>query len=146
MPDYYDRYQQQQREDEARAKAEAEGRVFVERRKRKDWMTKAITIFSVFAWIAAFAILSFLDMARPQQGNFLSWLFAAPVRSSWNASMLRIAFAILLAVFLVCVVGFLFNLFRSRRKSDRYNKSLIILGVLSLIGIVIFLWKFATIL
>jgi hypothetical protein len=49
----------------------------------------------------------------------------------------------LIATFAFCVFGILFSLMRYRRKSDRFNKPLIFLSIMSAIGIALFLVKFS---
>lgn len=50
-------------------------------------------------------------------------------------------FIILVLNFAVCTMGFIFNMARHRRKTDRFNKSIIIMGLLSLAGILWYLFR-----
>lgn len=119
-------------------------RVFVERRRKKDWVTTVIPYLSVAAWIIAAVALVLLDQASPQGESFFSRMLGAPVRSSWNTSMLYTAFIALASSFVICLIGFLFNLLRHSRKTDRFNKSVIILGACSLVGLVAFFIRFSS--
>lgn len=123
-----------------------EGRTFVERRKKRDWVSRAVPIISGVGWAAAFFTLMFLEKATPQQADLFTRLFNIPLQSAWNTQMLAISLATLILVFLVCAAGFVFNILRHRRKEDKYNKSIIILGCISLVSIVVFLITFADIL
>lgn len=113
-----------------------------ERRRKKDWITRAVPAFSLISWAATIVMLVFLERARPQQRTFLDTVLDAPLRTTWNTSLLRMCLALLIAVFFVCVLGFILNASRQRRKTDKFNKSIIIMGILSLFGIAIFLWRF----
>ena len=121
-------------------------RKFVERRQKKDWVTRMVPFFSAVGWIAAFITILFLDRAKPQQANLFTRIFNTPINNAWNASLLRIVLITLIAVFVVCVTGLLFNMSRHRRKGDRYNRSVLVLGILSLCGILMFLWRFGVLL
>lgn len=50
-------------------------------------------------------------------------------------------FVILVLNFAVCTIGFIFNLARHKRKTDRFNKSILILGALSLAGILWYIFR-----
>lgn len=113
-----------------------------DRRRKKDWVSRAVPIISIIGWATAIFALFLLDRASPPMDNFFSRFFGVTLRTAWNASLLRTALVILILVFVVCVVGFLFNMTRMRRKSDKYNKSIITLGILALVGIVFFLIQF----
>ncbi|MDR1620228.1 MAG: hypothetical protein LBS18_06170 [Clostridiales bacterium] len=119
---------------------------FVERRRSKDWVTKAVPIFSVIGWLASLVMLVFLDRAKPPSSDFFSRYFGAQLRTEWNVSLLRTALITLITVFCFCVFGFLFNAARHRRKTDKYNKSILILGIISLAGIIAFVLVFGNML
>lgn len=115
---------------------------FVDRRKKADWVTKAASILSVVAWVIAIAMLLLLERAQPQQSNLFTNLLGVTIQSSWNTSLLRIAFILLVAALGVCTIAMIFNALRNRRKTDKYKKSIIILGSITLVGIVLFLYRF----
>lgn len=120
-----------------------EPRLFVERRKRTDWISRTVTICSIVGWIAIFIMTIFLDRAQPPGQDFFTRFFkAGPLRTSWNSGMLRISLAILILVFFICVIGLVCNLMRRKRKSDKIRKSNIILMGITVVGIALFLWRF----
>ena len=114
-------------------------RVYVERRRGKDWITKGIEILSGVSWVAIIAIFVSVGFAKPQGGGG-SWaltnMLGQIVVSTPNYFYYRLARYLSLATFLLCLFGFVFNIFRHKRKTDRYRKSLIIFGVVSLISFV----------
>jgi hypothetical protein len=119
----------------------------VERRQKNDWVVRIISVFSIVGWVASATMLVFLDWAKPEKSNLITRYLRVFVPSStWNSSLLRIALGIQVVVLVVCVVGFILNMRRHRRKSDRYNRSLIILGIISLTIIGLFLVNFSTLL
>ncbi|MDL2225861.1 hypothetical protein LJC20_06705 [Eubacteriales bacterium OttesenSCG-928-M02] len=121
-----------------------EPRQFVERRRQRDWVTKAVPIFSVVGWVSAICTLLMLESARPKSEDLFSRMIGSPVRSYWNTTLLWVALGLLTLVFFACLFGFLFNAFRHKRKTDRFNKSIIILGIISLVSIGAFLLRFGS--
>ena len=118
-------------------------RKYVERRKKQDWVVRSVSVIAVIGWILAFIALLFLDRASPLQENFITRFLSVNVVSFWNTSLLRSAFAAILASFIACVVGFVLNASRHRRKSDRFNKLLIAIGVASTVMLVLYLINFS---
>ena len=53
-----------------------------------------------------------------------------------------VAFFLLIAALAICVIAFFFNKARMRRKTDKYRKSVIIIGAITIIGVVLFLVRF----
>lgn len=109
-----------------------------ERRRRADWVTRAASILSAVAWLVSFVTLLLLERARPEQENFFTHLFGAVVDSRWNTGLIRTAFLLLALAFVLCAGALIFNALRQRRKSDKYKKSILILGALTLAGLVLF--------
>lgn len=109
--------------------------VIPNRRRKKDWVTQAVPVVSVIGWLTAIVFLILLERARPQQSNFFSRYFDVVLVTAWNASLVRTSLMVLVGVLLVCVVGFFFNMLRQKRKTDKYSKSIIILGLISLVAI-----------
>ena len=116
----------------------------IERRRRKDWVSKSIGIISGIGWVLSIVSLLLLETASPDKSNFFSRFLGAPVRGSWNSTVLMISFVSLVTVFAACALGMVFNILRHRRKSDRFNRSIIILGIASIIGIALFLVRFGS--
>ena len=117
---------------------------YQERRRRTDWVTHMATILSLVSWVIAIAVLLVLDMASPERNFKLFTTLAAStaVRNYWNTTFLPIAFGLLVASFIVCIIAFFFNMLRNRRKTDKYKKSIIIIGIGTVIGIVVFIIRF----
>ncbi len=114
-------------------------RVWVERRRGKDWITRGIEILSGVSWIAIIAIFVSVGFATPQGGGgswALSNMLGQTVVSTPNYYYYGVARYLSLATFLLCLFGFVFNIFRHKRKTDRYRKSLIIFGAVSLISFI----------
>ncbi|MCL2125660.1 MAG: hypothetical protein FWH33_06700 [Oscillospiraceae bacterium] len=118
-------------------------RKYVERRKKQDWVVRSVTIIAIIGWISALFAFLLIQRASPLHENFITRILNVDVASYWNSAMLRGAFIAILVSFLISLIGFLFNMTRHRRKTDKYNKLLITIGVLSVIVLVVFLVLFA---
>lgn len=117
-------------------------REFVERRKGKDVVSRVISIIAVVGWAIAIGTILLLDRARPESATYFDRLFGNVVRSSWNAGLLRFALIALIAALCICIIGFVLNMTRHKRKTDKYNKSIIVVGCFSAVALVWFLFSF----
>ena len=117
---------------------------FQERRRQTDWVVNAASILSVLSWLVAFAVVLVLDIASPQRANFFTNVFDGVVTATWNQTFLPLALILLILSFCSCIAAFIFNMMRMRRKTDKYRKSVIIMGVLTLIGIIAFIFRFGS--
>jgi len=115
---------------------------FNERRKKADWVVKMATVLSFIAWLVAFGVWIVLDSASPEKTTFFTQFFGSTVRSYWDTSLLPLAFALLVVSLCTCIVAFVFNMLRMRRKTDKYRKSIIIIGAITIVGIVFFVIRF----
>ena len=122
---------------------------FQERRKKADWITRMATILSVISWSVAIAVWAVLESASPERErtfitSFLRETMGAEIhiRSTWDVTLLPVAFWLLIGSLAICVTAFIFNALRMRRKTDKYRKSIIIIGIINIIGIVAFLIRF----
>ena len=114
-----------------------------ERRKKADWVTRTVTITALFAWALTITALILWRYATPPGTNiFAEYVGAGGVgrrATGVNVTYMRTALTSLVISFFICLTGFFANLTRLKRKHDRYNKSVIILGIASFIGSILFL-------
>ena len=113
-----------------------------ERRKKVDWVVKMATIMSFVSWVVAFGVWIVLYSAQPEKEHMFSRYFNIEVRDYWDSSLLPLAFILLVASLCICVIAFIFNMQRMRRKTDKYRKSIIVIGVITILGIALFLIQF----
>ena len=118
------------------------GGSFAERRKKVDWVVNAATVMSILSWAFALGVWLILDAAAPQQGTAFTDFFGATARTWWDVTLLPWAFAALVISVLSCLLAFFFNMARMKRKTDKYRKSIIIIGCVSIIGLILFLLNF----
>jgi len=113
-----------------------QNRNFIERRKGPDAVVKTVWWSTGISWLLFIAALVFFDKARPERETFFDRMFDVRVRDYWNENALQYAFFILMLNLAICVIGFICNMMRRRRKTDRISKSILILGTATLAGIV----------
>ena len=118
---------------------------FVERRKKVDWVVRMATILSVLSWIVATVVLFVLDRAQPDKEHMFTRFFSIAVRDYWESPLLIVAFILLIVSLCICIFAFVFNMLRMKRKTDKYKKSIIIIGVITILGIVFFIFRFGII-
>ena len=112
------------------------------RRKRKDIITKCIQWFAGVSWLTAIAIFFVFALAQPPQENVFTKHLNFVVNQSWNMRYIYFSTVLLSVNVGICLFGFIFNLMRHKRKTDRFNKSIIFLGVLSITGLAAIIMNF----
>ena len=116
---------------------------FKERRRRSDWMVNASAVFSVVSWLFTIIGLLFIDVAAPRQTNFFTNVFDGSAQVSWNSNVLVFSYVLLVFSIASCITAFAFNMMRMRRKTDRVRKSVIIIGLTTIIGFILFTITFS---
>lgn len=115
---------------------EVEKRIFTERRKGPDAVVKAVWWATGISWLLIIIALAITGEAQPEHANFIDRLYKVTVRSTWDATLLSYVFYVLLLNLATCIFGFILNMLRQKRKTDKISKSIIILGLITLSGIV----------
>jgi len=120
-----------------------------ERRKKPDWVSRMATILSLSAWTIMLAVWVVLEAASPdREMMFINTFFNAHFgtagfgRARWDYSLVYTAYILLLVSLGTCVVAFLFNKMRMKRKSDKYKTSIFVIGGITIIAIIAFMIRF----
>jgi len=120
-----------------------------DRRRKPDWVVRMATILSIVSWAVAVAVWAVLESASPDREfrfitSFLSQVHDAEIhiRDYWSEPLLQTAFILLVVAMLVCIAAFFFNKMRMKRKTDKYKKSIMIIGGVTVLGVVLFLLRF----
>jgi len=123
------------------------------RKKKADWVSKAATILSFFAWIIMIAVWALLEAAAPERDRRLITSFfdvqfgTAPlIREIWDYTLVYIAYVLLLVSLGTCAIAFFINRMRMKRKSDKYKISIFIAGGITVVVLVAFLIHFRSVL
>lgn len=117
------------------------------RKGQKDTVGFTIRVINAVGWVIVLAAVLLVEQARPRGADFFTRYFNANlVGGYWNKTLIYIALASLVAVFLASIVGFILNTRRHKRETDRYSISTLVLGVLSLFGMALLVWRFGSML
>ncbi len=111
---------------------------FFDRRRGSDILVKWVHWSGIVSWCLVAVTLGVALSAKPQQENFFHRFFKIDVTQTWDYQLLRFAFIILVVLFVFCLVSIFFNALRRRRRTDRYNKTILFHLITSLIGIILF--------
>lgn len=97
---------------------------YQERRRQADWVLRAVSILSFVSWFMAIAVLILLFISD-------------------DYSLIPVGFIMMILSVAACVAAFIFNVMRMRRNTDKYKISIIIIGVLTSIGLIVYSFSFA---
>ena len=110
-------------------------RVFTERRRGPDAVVKAVWWIVGISWLLIITALMITGEAQPKFETFIDRMLKVSVRSYWDRDLLQYVFYVLLLNLAACVIGFVLNMLRQKRKTDKISKSIIVLSVVTLLGI-----------
>lgn len=114
-------------------------RQFIERRKGPDLLIKFVRWTAIAGWILLIAAILILGQAQPPWEKFFYKVFGVQIRYFWDTGLSKIVFCLLIFLDLLCAGALFANMKRSRRKTDRYNFSVILLAIVTLAGILLYI-------
>ncbi|MFZ5354096.1 MAG: hypothetical protein ACOZCL_15435 [Bacillota bacterium] len=110
-----------------------------DRRRRPDVLAKWVRVSGGISWFLVILALVTAIFAKPRMDTIFDQHNNIRVPHNWDTQVLQTAFIILIALFIFCVISLIFNSMRMKRKTDRFNRSIIFNAVASLFGILMFL-------
>ncbi len=113
-----------------------------DRRRGADFWTKALRWLGVFGWFVMFVALFIIDRAKPEEENMFTKAANVSVRKTWNQELIQYLFYLMIFGLCISVIGIVINSRRHHRADDRFRYILIILGIISLFGIIKYHFKF----
>ncbi|NLK86594.1 MAG: hypothetical protein GX279_03770 [Clostridiaceae bacterium] len=116
-------------------------KTFIERRKGPDAVVKAVWWTTGISWLLFITAAVFFETAMPETETFFDRQFNVSIRDYWNENVLQYVFFILVLNLAVCIIGFIFNMARHKRKTDKISKSILILGSMAFAGILWYLFR-----
>lgn len=108
----------------------------VERRRRPDLWVRSLEWLAVGSWLLLFIALLLVAKAKPQVETFFERYYDLPLDPFWNLELLGYLQGLMALGLGISIIGLFINWRRSRRAEDQYCVSLIILGIISLVGLV----------
>ncbi|MFQ5962813.1 MAG: hypothetical protein ACE5KZ_00835 [Candidatus Scalinduaceae bacterium] len=111
-----------------------------ERRKGPDLWVRILGWLCVFGWFLMFVALFIIDRAKPQAENMFTKAAKIEVRTTWNQELTNYLFYLMIFGLCISVIGIVINSRRHHREDDRFRFTLIILGIISFLGIIKYLF------
>ena len=108
------------------------------RRRGPDAFVKWTGYLAITSLLIIFIIFIIVSIAKPPVEGFFDRQYGISVNSSWDKTLVNYAFYMMFPLMIICGIGLLINSTRLKRKTDTYNKALIISFIISIIGIVYF--------
>ncbi len=113
-----------------------------ERRKGPDLWVKLLGWLAIVGWFLMFMVLFIIDRAKPEYENMFTKAANIKVRTSWNQELINYLFYLMIFGLCMSIIGLVINSRRHHRAKDRFRYTLIILGIISLLGIIMHLFRF----
>lgn len=113
-----------------------------DRRRGPDFWFKSLRWFAVGSWLIMFLALIFFAIAKPEETTFFDRQFNVKRESASNLTLISVIFYFMITGFCLSITGFFINLKRLRRKNDEFRISLILVGLISFGGILLYLFVF----
>jgi hypothetical protein len=111
-----------------------------DRRKKPDFWVRSMGWIAVLGWLIMLIALFIVSEAKPQTQNFFDKLTTREPSSSWNLELAQYIFYLMIAGFFMGISGFIINVKRHRRKSDEYRLSFILVTIISMLGILFYIF------
>lgn len=111
----------------------------LDRRRGPDTLVKWVKWSGIISWILVSITLFITLVAKPDFESYMDESFHIKLQNSWDTNIMQYVLLLLVVLFSFCMISIAINLTRCRRKSDRFNKTLIINAAAALIGILLYL-------
>ncbi|KAA3615284.1 MAG: hypothetical protein DWQ05_14575 [Calditrichaeota bacterium] len=111
-----------------------------DRRRGPDKLIKSLRWLAITGWINFAISLILYDEAKPDFETFFDRLFHVQMRYHWNETLAFLSFVWFVLCLVLSVVGIFINKKRHRRRNDEYRLNLIVLGLISLVGAVSYIF------
>lgn len=111
----------------------------LDRRKGPDKLVKWVKWSGIISWILVAIILTITLFAKPTFESYMDESFHIKLQDAWDTDMMQYVLLLLVLLFVFCIVSIVINLMRCRRRSDKFNKTLIINAIAAFVGIILYL-------
>ncbi len=110
-----------------------------DRRKGPDTLVKWVRWSGIISWILVSLILFVTLIAKPSFESYMDESLHIKLQAAWDTDMMQYVLLLLVLLFIFCMISMAVNLMRCRRKSDRFNRTLILNAAAAFIGILLYL-------
>lgn len=112
------------------------------RRRGPDFLIRFVQWVGGLSWLVLLTAMVILEKAQPQEIPYFSRLMHQEYRTWWDLELAQYFFYIMVFLLLLSLFTLLINSRRLKRKYDKLNISVVIIGLISLIGIILYLIYF----
>jgi len=110
----------------------------LDRRKGPDKLVKWVKWSGIVSWILVSIILFVTLIAKPDFESYMDKSFHIRLQDTWDVYLMQYVFVLMVLLFFFCMISIGINIIRCRRKSDKFNKTLILNAIAAFVGIVAF--------
>jgi hypothetical protein len=111
-----------------------------DRRKGPDTLVTWVKWSGIISWVLVSIILFITLIAKPGFESYMDKSFHIKLEAAWDINLMQYVLILLVLLFLFCIISIAINLMRCRRKSDRFNKTLVLNAAAAFIGICIYIF------
>ncbi len=111
-----------------------------ERRRGPDIWIRVISFFGVIGWLAMLVAMIIAEKARPEPETVTTRFHNIIVRTTWDMELAAYLFYLMIAGLCISITGLLINARRLKRKNDQLRVNLILLLLISVTGIITYLF------
>lgn len=113
-------------------------KTYQDRRKKPDLLVKSVRWFIMGSWLTVVAAVVIIGIAKPKFKTFFDKWREVNLRTTWNTDLAKYFLYAMIIGFCTSVFGILIDLKRHRRKDDQHHYSLEFIGIVSIIGIIMY--------
>lgn len=111
-----------------------------DRRKGPDLWLRVISGLGVVGWVLMFTAMIVVEKAKPPLETIATRFANIHLRTTWDVGLSRYLFYLMCLGGCISFFGIVINSRRLSRKNDHFRSNLIILGLISFFGIIMYLF------
>jgi len=113
-----------------------------DRRKQEkpDLAGQLLSWLGLGSWLLFFLMLIMGNKARPEMQSPLESRYGIATRSTWDLDTARVLFYLMILGLLISAVGLSLKKVRTRRRTDSRFYSVLLMGIISILGIIYYLF------
>ncbi len=111
-----------------------------DRRKGPDPWIKSLTWFGIIGWILLLIAMAVFHKARPESETSITGFLQNTLGRRWDMELVPYFIFLSAFILLISLFGLFINSQRNNRKNDSYRMSLISLVVISILGLLYYIF------
>ena len=111
----------------------------LDRRRGPDTLVRWVKWSGIISWILVSLVLFTTLFAKPRFESYMDESLHIKLQDAWDKDLMQYVLLLLVLLFSFCMISIAVNLTRCRRRSDRFNKTLILNAAAAFIGILLYM-------